>query len=69
MTTSYDHIHNITWVMWKIFVGDVIDKIYDVITFISKYLYFKKSEVAFFDDIIKILTTFIITTYKDSKKS
>ena len=38
---SHDHIHNIIWVMWQIFVGDVIDRIYDVITFILKYLYFK----------------------------
>ena len=28
--------------LWQNFVGDVIDRIYDVITFISKYLYFRK---------------------------
>ena len=39
---SHDHIHNIIWVMWQNFVSDVIDRMYDVITFISKYLYFKK---------------------------
>ena len=38
---SHDHIHNIIWVMWQIFGGDVIDRVYDVITFILKYLYFK----------------------------
>ena len=39
--------HMTTSIIWfescdKNFLGDVIDKIYDVITFISKYLYFKK---------------------------
>ena len=38
---------------------------YDVINFISKYLYFKK---AYFADIIKTATKFIKTTLKDSKK-
>ena len=32
--TNLSHVTN--------FVGDVIDRIYDVITFISKYPYFKK---------------------------
>ena len=36
---SHDHIHNIIWVMWQNFVGDVINGIYGVITFISKYLF------------------------------
>ena len=27
----------------KIFVGDVMDRNYDVINFLSKYLYFKKA--------------------------
>ena len=39
---SHDHNHNVICVMWQNFVGDVIDRIYDVITFISKYLYFRK---------------------------
>ena len=43
------------------FCWDVIDRIYDVITFIAKYLYFKKGWVAIFADITKILTVFIIT--------
>ena len=30
------------------FVGDVTDRIYDVITFVSKYLYFKKDWVSHF---------------------
>ena len=36
MTTS------IIYVMWQNFVVDVIDRIYDVVTFFKKYLYFKK---------------------------
>ena len=54
--------------MWQNFVCDVIDKIYDVITFNLKYICFKKAGVAIFADIIKILTMFIITIYKDSRK-
>ena len=53
--------------MWQNLVGDIIDRIYDVITFISKYLYFKRAGVAIFADIINILTMFIITIYKDSR--
>ena len=34
---------------------------------ISKHLYFKKAEIAIFADIIKILTTLIITVYKNWK--
>ena len=41
---------------------------YDVITFISKYLYFKKARVANFADPIKIATMRIKITFKDSKK-
>ena len=37
-------------------------------TFISKYLYFKEAGVAIFADIIKVLTTFLITIYKDLRK-
>ena len=47
-----------------------MDRNYDVITFISKYLYFKKlSRAVNFADIINIATMFIKTTFKDSKKS
>ena len=49
------------------FIGDIVDRIYYVITFILKYIYFKKVEVAIFADIIKILTMFIIN--KDSRKA
>ena len=61
--------HNIIRVVWQNFVGDDIDRIYDAKTFISKYLYFKKGwGRAIFADIIKILSIFIITIYKDSGK-
>ena len=42
--------------------------IYGVITFISKYLWGSHFGVAIFAYIIKILTMFIITIYKDSRK-
>ena len=45
-----------------------MDKNYDVITFISKYSYFKKAWSSHFADIIKIVTTFIRTIIKNSKK-
>ena len=41
---------------------------YDVITFISKYFYFHRPTVAIFADIIKVVTMFIKTNFKDSKK-
>ena len=41
---------------------------YDATTFIWKCLNFKKTAVANFADIIKILTMFIKKTFKDSKK-
>ena len=39
-----------------------MDRNYDFITFISKYLYFN------FADIIETITVFIETTFKDSKR-
>ena len=45
-----------------------MDRSYDAITFISKYLYFKKTVVANFDDIIKIVAVFIKTIFQDSRK-
>ena len=41
---------------------------YDVITFISKYFYFKKDWVANFAEIIKVLIMFIKTIFSDSRK-
>ena len=40
---SHEQIYNIIWIMWWNFVGDVIERNYDVITIISKYCYFKKA--------------------------
>ena len=45
-----------------------MDRNYDAITFISKHLYFKKTGVVFFADIIKIVTMFIKTIFKYSTK-
>ena len=45
-----------------------MDRSHDVITFISKYLYFKKTVVANFAGIIKIVAMFIKTIFKDSRK-
>ena len=41
-----------------------MNRSYDLITFISKYLCFKKARVSFFADIIKIVTMFIKKTLK-----
>ena len=54
--------------MWPNLVGDFIDRIYDVITFFQNIFILRRSGVASFADIIKILTMFIITIYKDSRK-
>ena len=39
----YDHIYNLICVTWQNFVGDVMNRNYDIITFFSKHLYFKKA--------------------------
>ena len=41
---------------------------YDVITFFSKTLYYKKAWVAISADIIKVVTMFLKTIPKDSRK-
>ena len=41
-----------------------MNRSYDLITFTSKYLYFKKARVSFFADIIKIVAMFIKKTLK-----
>ena len=47
----------------------VIYRIYDVITFISRRAFIlRRAGAAFFADIIKVLTMFIIIIYKDSRK-
>ena len=65
---SHGHIYNIIWVTWENFVGDARDKNYDDITFISKYLTLRRHRVALFAAIIKIVTMFTKTIFKDSKK-
>ena len=45
-----------------------MDSIYDAITFISKYLDFKKSWSNQFADIIIVATMFIKSTFKDSEQ-
>ena len=45
-------------------LGDVMDRNYDVITYVSKYLWLG---VANFADIIKIITIFIKIVFEDSK--
>ena len=54
--------------MWQNFFGDVIGRIYDVITFFQNAFILRRTAVAIFADIIKILTTFIVKIYKDSRK-
>ena len=58
--------------MWKNFVGNVIGRIYDVITFISNTLILRAG-AAIFADIIKIkcfchVCHVFITIYKNSRK-
>ena len=45
-----------------------MDRNYDVIIIISKYPYFQKTGVDIFADIIKIVTMYIETITKDSRK-
>ena len=45
-----------------------MDRNYDVITYISKNLFLRRSGVAIFADIIKIVTMFIKKIFKDSRK-
>ena len=48
--------------------GDVMDRNYDVITFFQKAFILRRSRVAIFADIIKIVTMFIKKILKDSRK-
>ena len=45
-----------------------MDRNYDVITFLSRKLYFKKAWVTIFTGIIKVVTIFSKTIFKDSRK-
>ena len=62
---SHDNIYNIIWVTWLNFIGDILDRNYDVKNFILKYLYFKKTWSNHFADIMKIVIIFIRTIFKD----
>ena len=44
-----------------------MDRKYDVITFISKYLFLRRTRVTIFTNIIKIVTMFIKTVKKSLK--
>ena len=48
--------------------GDVMNRNYDVITFISNTFISRRPTVAIFTDIIKVVTMFIKTTFKDPRK-
>ena len=45
-----------------------MDKNYELITFIQNIFILRRSRVNIFDDIIKTVTIFIKTNFKDSKK-
>ena len=65
---SRDHIYSINLVTWQNLL--VTSKNYDVITFNLKCFTFslRRSRVTIFADIVKIVTIFIKTIQKDSKK-
>ena len=70
VTKLYSHLQYTLSHVIK-FCEDVIDRGYDVISFISKYqnmIILRRARVAIFADIIKIVTTFIKKVFKDSKK-
>ena len=52
----------------KIFVGDVMDRSYDVINIISKDLFLRRPRVAIFAEIIKFVTIFVTTIFIRLKK-
>ena len=64
---SHDHIYDTIWFTWQNNVSDIMVRRFGVITFIWKYLYFRKPKRANFADIIKITARFSKTTFKESK--
>ena len=54
--------------MIKIFIGDFMNKSYHVTNFFENIFILRRTRVANFSNIIKIATTFIKTTFRDSKK-
>ena len=65
---SDDCIYNTIWVMWSDFADGVMDRNYDVITLFKITFISRRSRVTTFADIIKIITMFIKTIFKGSKK-
>ena len=52
----------------RIFVCDIMNKKYDIITFILKYLFFRKAwGLIIFSDVIRATTVFIKAIIKDSR--
>ena len=69
MTTSLTEMLELpNLITWPHLHYNVMDRNHDVITVFSKKLYFKKSGVAIFAEIIKIVTMYIKTILKDSRK-
>ena len=58
----------IFWFTWQNFVGGVMDRNYDIINFIWKKSTLRRPGVGIFADIIKIVTIFIKTISKISRK-
>ena len=65
---SHDHIDSIIWVTEDNFAGEIKNMDYDNITFISKYLNFKKAWSGDFADIIKTGTILLKQPFKTQKK-
>ena len=45
---SHDHIYSTTWLTWWNFLGDLINRNYNVINFILKYVFFKWAWSSYF---------------------
>ena len=61
-----DHIYNTIWITLQSFVDDVMGRNYDVIT-IQNIFVLRRPRVAIFADIIRIITIFCKTIFKDLK--
>ena len=72
---EFPHITLVTWTHLQYslnhvinFFGNILDRNYDIITFISKYFILRRPRGANLADIIKIATIFMKATFKYSKK-
>ena len=61
-----DHIYNTIWITLQSFVDDEMGRNYDVIT-IQNIFVSRRPRVAIFADIIRIITIFCKTIFKDLK--